>query len=141
MTLAEMELQLVDYLAERVRLGLPAIASSVVRQSLKPDSPPKFVLISVYAGVPDRYTTKQTFFSVQTLIQSDTDESARLLAHEVYDFLKEDYDFELAVPVGKTGDPVFVTQMKPESIPSPLGNVGNGKYRYSANYSILLGEI
>ncbi len=132
--------EFIDYLVAHVKAGLPDVAEQIVRQSLKPDSKQQFVLITVFGGQHDRFTTQQTKFSVQTLVQADTDEQARLLAFKVYDFLAEDYDFDLAVPAGKAGTPVTVSQLKPDSIPSPLGNVGNGKYRYSTNYSILIGE-
>lgn len=132
--------EFIDYLVSHVREGIPEIANMIVRQSLKPDSKPQFVLITISNGQHDRFTTQQTNFSVQILVQHDTDEAARQLAFKVYEFLAEDYDFDLAVPAGKTGNPVTVSQMKPDSIPSPLGNVGNGKYRYSTNYSILIGE-
>lgn len=133
---------IIDYLVSHFRTGMPEHAKKIVRQSIKQDSPPSaFILVSIYDGTYSRWTTQQSNLSLQVLVQAQSDEEARTLALEVYDFFGETYDLDLAAPVGKSGmSKLTISAVVPQSLPQPLGEVGNGRFRYSTNYLIVVGD-
>lgn len=131
----------IDYIFSHFKSNLPAHAKKFVRQSIKPESPGTFVLLSILDGRYARHTTQQSNLSLQVLVQHETDEEARELANEMYDFFAEAYDLILAPPVGKSGlKSLTISAAIPQAIPQPLGDVGNGRYRYSTNYQLVVGD-
>lgn len=131
-------IEVIDHLVSHLRTQMaPALnTAQVIKQSIPEYAPqPKFVCVQIYDGELASFPP-QNNPRVIIITQDKTDELARTLASAVLAALPEDYGKILPSPVGISPDPgpVNLAQIKPLSIPRPLGDQGNGRFQYSIPY-------
>lgn len=114
----------------------PGLAESIFKYPSREDKDLK-VVVNITGGNTQDYPS-QFNCNIQITVQNRDEDTANKTAYIIYNAIKELYDFTIPAILGREAtDPSFhVTQIKALDIPASLGDIGNGIYMYSSNFTL-----
>jgi hypothetical protein len=126
-------LDLQSVLTTYLQTALPEYKSIIKKGPMAQDLPQKFILVYDNGGTYSVFD-QNAQPEIQILTQSVNSDQSHVYAIAVLNKVKELYDYTLSG--------IKIIKIKSNTLPQPLGNVGNGLFQHSFNLEIIyqLGE-
>lgn len=106
-------------------------------------NPQNFVLVMPPTGKPSRYYTNG-LLNASLIIQNVDNRTAIEQATDIFDHYRDQVNYTMTLPAAYMPDEkrtLTLTYIEPVDRPVPLGDVGNGRYQYSLNLMMTIGEL
>lgn len=98
-----------------------------------------YIVLRQVNNVSNLSSPNQFISTYQIICQAIDNDDCRILALDVLDRLKEQYDTTFNIQGGSLDDSLVVAVLKIQNGPIPLGNSGEGRFQYSINFTIQYG--